>query len=104
MSAGEVELDLNGKTETLRCTLRAGKLINAGGGFAEVLRKLAGFDLDAYVYVVAAGLGRKPADVEEAVYSTGLVNLTEKLSEYVTLLANGGKPLASSGDGKTGEA
>ncbi|MGM4891269.1 hypothetical protein [Tardiphaga sp. 839_C3_N1_4] len=101
----DVEIELNGKFETLRCTLKAGKLVNSGGGFGEVLRKLAVFDMDAYVHVVAAGLGRKPADVEEAVYKTGLVDLTEKLSEFVMLLANGGRPLAAgSGDGAAGEA
>lgn len=89
----EVEITLNGRPETLRCTLRAAKRVNSGGGFAETLRKLAVFDMDAYVAVIAAGLDKTPASVEDAVFSTGMPDLTEQLSEYVTLLANGGKPL-----------
>lgn len=89
----DVEIELNGKPETLRCTLKAAKLVNAGGGYSEVLRKLAVFDLDAYVHVISAGLNKKPAEVEDAVYRTGLPGLTESLSEYTMLLANGGRPL-----------
>jgi len=91
----DVSITLNGRAETLRCTLRAAKLVNAAGGFAEALRRLAGFDLDAYVAIVAAGLGKKPSDVEDAVYEAGLPNLTEALSEYVGLLSNGGRPFKS---------
>ena len=100
----EVEIDLNGKTETLRCTLKAAKLVNSGGGYGEVLRKLAVFDHDAYVHVVAAGMGKKPGDVEDAVYRAGLPSLTEPLSEYVMLLANGGRPLVATEENPAGEA
>ncbi len=100
---GEVEITLNGKTVTLRSSLKAAKMVNAGGGFQDVLRKLAAFDQDYYVVVVAAGLGKNPRDVEDDVYLTGLPSLTEILSTYVGYLANGGKPLTSGGDGATGE-
>lgn len=92
----EVEVKLNGKTEVLRCSLSAAKKVNGAGGFAQVLGKLAGFDMDYYVLVVAAGLGKKPAEVEDAVYQAGLPNLTELLSQFVQLLANGGRPIAES--------
>jgi hypothetical protein len=91
----EVEITLNGKTETLRCTLRAAKRVNLLGGFAEVLRKLAVFDFDAYVGVVASGLNKAPDAIEDAVYQTGTVALLEPLSNYVKLLANGGRELAT---------
>lgn len=101
----EVEITLNGRTETLRCTLRAAKRVNSGGGFAETLRKLAVFDMDAYVAVIAAGLDKAPATIEDAVFSTGMPDLNEPLSNYVTLLANGGKPLKTATEtGDTGEA
>lgn len=101
---GEVDITLNGKAVTLRSSLKAAKMVNAGGGFSEVLKKLSVFDQDYYTIVVAAGLTKKPADVEDDVYLTGLTNLTESLSEYVKLLANGGKPLSANGDASTGEA
>lgn len=100
----EVEIALNDKTETLRCTLRAAKRVNAGGGFAEVLRKLAVFDQDTYFGVVAAGLDKKVSDIEDAVFANGLPDLSEPLSTYVTMLANGGKSLKTAETGGTGEA
>lgn len=100
----EVEITLNGRTEVLRCSLRAAKRVNAGGGFAEVLRKLAIFDQDTYFVVVAAGMDKRPEDVEDAVYATGLPELNEPLGEYVKLLANGGKPLKTTETGGSGEA
>jgi hypothetical protein len=101
---GEVDIDLNGRSETLRSSLGAAKKVNGAGGYAQVLQKLAAFDLDYYVLVVSAGLGKKPSDVEDAVYRTGLPNLTEQLSTYVQYLANGGKPLSVIEDDRSGEA
>lgn len=100
----EVEINLAGKPVKLVCTLRAAKAINAMGGFAEAFRRLAAFDLDAYVAVVAAGTNKKAADVEDAVFAAGMPNLTEKLSEYVGLLANGGRPAKSEEAETAGEA
>lgn len=92
MSDG-IKVTLDGRGETLRPTLRAAREVNAGfGSFTEAYRKLAAFDLEAYIVIVAAGLGKKPKDVEETVYRNGLPDLTEPLSEFVTLLANGGRP------------
>lgn len=78
---------------TLTPTLRAARSVNALGGFAEVLRRLAGFDFDAFVAVVAAGAGKKASEVEDAVYEAGLPSLVEPLSQFVESLANGGKPI-----------
>lgn len=103
MSVGEVEIKLDGKQETLRPSLGAAKRVNAAGGFSQVINKLIAFDLDYYVTVVAAGLGKKPSDVEEAVYKTGLPVLVNELVTYVGYLANGGRP-AEVGETKTGEA
>lgn len=99
---GEVDIELNGKSETLKSTLKAAKAVNAHGGFMNVLARLAAMDQDFYVLVVSAGLGKKPGEVEEAVFKTGLPQLTEGLSDFVLLLTNGGKPL--SGVSGSGEA
>lgn len=90
---GEVEITLNGKTEILKSTLRAARIVNGIGGFSEAFRKLAAYDLGSYVTIVAAGLNRSPSVVEEAVYKTGLTSLVEPLAVYVGYLSNGGKPL-----------
>jgi hypothetical protein len=60
--------------------------------------------MDAYVGVVAAGLNKKPAEVEDAVFASGLPDLNEPLSNFVSMLANGGRPLKSETDAGAGEA
>ncbi len=92
---------------TLRCTLRAAKEVSAYfGNYLDVFKKLAVFDHDAYVAIVAAGLGKARKDVEEDVYKAGLPTLTEPLSDYIGLLSNGGRPAATDDAGKptAGEA
>lgn len=92
VNPGEVEIELNGRAEVLRPTLRAAREINnACGGYSGAFKKLTEFDLSAYVYVVAAGLGKKYSEVEESVHKAGILNLTEPLARFVTILANGGK-------------
>ncbi len=106
MNVGEVEIKLNGKIETLRPSLGAAKRVNARGGFANVVGRLQAADLEFYVLVVAAGLNKKEAEVENAVYLTGLPALGVDVVKFVNILANGGKPFdaeAPEGDG-SGEA
>src|SRR5665213_2344985 len=91
---GEVDITLNGKPVTLRSTLKAAKLVNASGGFNPVLERLRDFDQRHYSIVVAAGLGKRPIDVENDVYQTGLPALHSPLSTFVQYLANGGKPFS----------
>ena len=88
----DVEIKLDGKEVSLRCTLKAAKRINGAGGFSHVVGRLQAADLEFFILVTAAGLDKKVADVEEAVYRTGLPALGAKLAEYANLLANGGKP------------
>ncbi|ABS68941.1 conserved hypothetical protein [Xanthobacter versatilis] len=89
---GEVEVTLDGKAFVLRSTLRAAKEVSASaGGFIGAYQRLAAFDFSTYVAIVAAGLGKRSSDVEDAVYATGIAPLSAPLSRFVQLLANGGK-------------
>lgn len=104
-SVGEVDIVLDGNAVTLKSSLAAAKRINAGGGYINVLGKIGAMDHDVYVLVVAAGLDKKPGDVEQAVYRTGLANLAQSLITYVEYIVNGGKPIAPAmDDDKSGEA
>jgi len=104
MNVGEVEITLDGKTETLRCSLGAFKKVNAAGGFTNVINKLRGYDFDYVVTVVSAGLNKKPADIEESIYKTGLSPLLGGVTKYVGYLANGGRPAEEPGEkADTGE-
>lgn len=98
----EVEITLNGKAETLRPSLGAAKRVNAMGGFMNVHSRLQAYDLDVFTQVIAAGLEKKPSDVESAVYKTGLTNLLGDVSTFVNLLANGGKPFVVNSDEDSG--
>lgn len=97
MADGEIEIELGPENDrkpfTLRCTPRAFKTVNQLGGFATVFQRLAGFDADAYDAVIAAGLNKRPSDVSELVYKTGMPDLTAPLSEFVSQLMNGGRPI-----------
>ncbi len=84
---------------TLKSTLRAARIVNGQGGFIEVFRKLATYDLEAYVAVAAAGLNKKPTEVEDAVFQAGLTNLVAPFSTFVEYLSNGGKPLKPAPEG-----
>lgn len=87
---GEVDSPLG----ILRCSLAAAKQVNAlVGGYNGAIARLGMLDHDTYVGVAAAGLGKKPSEIEAKVYSAGLVNLTAAFVTYVTYLGNGGKPM-----------
>jgi hypothetical protein len=107
-SIGEVDIILNGKARTLRCSLAAAKVVNAAAnGCQGMIARLGMMDLDAYITVVAAGLNQKYKDVEEPVYKTGMPALNGPLIEFVTYLANGGRPIVAAeekDDDGTGEA
>lgn len=101
----EVEITLNGKTETLRCTLRAAKRVNAmPDGFQGVGRRLISLDFDTYVAIVAVGLDKKPADVEDAVFEAGMLKLFPVIDEYVGRLMNGGELIRPKEDSLVGES
>ena len=103
-----VDIDLNGKTYTLRPSLGAAKTVNGlHGGFVGVYAALQRFDMTTFAAVICAGTGtKKPdsvAEVEEAVWQAGLEPLLPPLSRYVTILMNGGRePIARDDDEKQG--
>lgn len=97
-----VEIQLNGKSETLKTSLRAARVINGMlGSYIDALERLRKFDLSAYVAIIAAALDKKPGDVEEAVFSTGLSDLIGPLSRYVDSLASGGRDPSAKTEGAT---
>ena len=102
MTANQIELP-NG-LGTLKPTLGAAKNINAAfGSFMEALRRVSALDLGAMITIVAFGLDEKQRDVEDDVWAAG-TDLVQPLSDYLTLLANGGRPIKSEKEPKSGEA
>lgn len=104
LGAGNVEITLDGSTETLRPSLRAAQqLSRRSGGFTDLVGQVAKFDLDAVTDVVALGLGRQPKEVAEGVYATGVAKLSGPVIEFIGILANGGRRPEES-EGGEGEA
>lgn len=103
---GEVDIELGGKTVTLQSTPKAARAVSQiGGGFLMVANKITIFDLDVCAAVVAAGLDKRPTEVEDAVFRAGVTNLAAPLNTFVTYLANGGKPATTDSEGAgSGEA
>jgi hypothetical protein len=94
---------------TLRTSLAAAKRVNATcGSYFDQLQRLVAQDFATYVALVAAGLGKKPEDVEAKVFDVGLDDLNEPLTKFVKSLKNGGRdpdllPPGAEGD-DTGES
>jgi hypothetical protein len=81
---------------TLRCTLRAAKKINGlFGSIGAAIEKVGNLDLNAYIFVAAAGLGKDPDAVEDKVFTTGMRDLCAPMIEYLTMLSNGGRSLTN---------
>lgn len=89
---GDTDIELNGRTVTLKCTPRAlRELDNSAGSFAEILNGLVQYRFSTYCAVVGAGLGKRPSLVEDDVFATGLDGLVAPLTEYVGRLMRGGR-------------
>jgi hypothetical protein len=96
--SGQVEIDLGGDTVALLPTLNAATRISRQfGGFQGALQRIQASDLDAYVSVIQHAIGmRTEAETKglrEKVWGTGLNRLVLPLTEYVLMLANGGRAL-----------
>jgi hypothetical protein len=92
MSLAEVAIKLDEKDYVLKCNLDAAKRVNAiAGGMMPAIGRLGALDFDAYVHVVAAGLDKKPAEIEVIVYRNGILELTKPLITFVEYLTNGGR-------------
>lgn len=97
------------KALTLKPSLQACQALSRiNGGLVNLSSRVSALDLDSIVTVLAYGLGyggtkRPPKDFEERVYRTGLVALSTPCTQFVNIVANGGKPLADKGSEPEGE-
>jgi len=104
LGAGNVEIELDGETVVLKPTLLACQTLSRkAGGLSAAVEAVGRMDFDMLVSVIALGLNRKPSDVEEAVWSTGMTNLVAPAIRFLTIVSNGGRPLESSGGSKEEE-
>lgn len=95
MAANQGEVDT--PVGTLRCTLRASKEVSAHfGNFFRANERVSQVEHEAMVFVIAAGLGKTPEEIEDQVYTAGLLNLSAPVKKWLDLLANGGREFVPS--------
>jgi hypothetical protein len=103
IGAGNVDIMLDGQTVTLRPTLRAAQTISKqSGGILSALQAVGKFDLEVMTSIIALGLNvttpREINDLAEKVWSTGMADLVEPVTRFLTILANGGRPTDQGGE------
>lgn len=104
IGAGNVTITLDDEQVTLRPTLRACQTISKqAGGIMSAVQAVGRFDLEVMTSVIALGLDiRKPAELNalaEKVYQSGMAELVEPVTQFLSILANGGRPVAG-GEGE----
>jgi hypothetical protein len=88
-------IKLGGQDVSLQFDLTAAKAVNAHfGSFTAAFRRIIEFDFVAYCAVVAAGTDQDIKDIEADVYEAGMPDLAKPLADYLSALANGGRPPA----------
>jgi hypothetical protein len=101
IGAGNVEIDLDGETVVLRPTLKAAQTISRqAGGIRKAIDALGNFDIDVMTSIITLGMdltGREAKDVADKVWRTGMADLTVPVIQYLTILANGGRPVDATG-------
>jgi hypothetical protein len=102
IGAGNIEITLDGEKVVLRPTLRAAQTISKqNGGIMSAVQAVANFDFETITSVIALGLNLTGSvrvnEVAEKVYTTGLVDLVEPVTKYLTVLANGGRSTEAKG-------
>jgi hypothetical protein len=97
LTAGDVPFMLAGERRVLRPTLRAvNHISNVCGGLKKALTAVGEFDMTAMTAVIRAGLNltdQESKKLPEMIYETGILELTGPLSDFIVILANGGKPI-----------
>ena len=102
LGAGDVEMELDGETVTLRPTLKAARAISSqAGGISGAVEAVGKLDLDAVIGIVTLGLGltgQEAREIPEKVWRTGLTELVDPVLQYLMILANGGRPIEDGGE------
>ena len=105
MAAGDVSITLDGKPFVLRSTLGAAETVNAAfGSFTAAYERVGKFDFSAFVVIIAAGTDKPTKEIKSAVFKNGMTDLVKPISEYLTLLSNGGRPATEAEGDDKGEA
>ena len=104
LGSGNVVVVIDGETMNLTPTYAAMVAISARGGLRGAMERILQLDAETIAEVLIVGLGygsgrRPPKDLAERIWRTGYTlpsgGLADAAFNYVSILANGGRPLAS---------
>ena len=104
LGSGNVPVVIDGEAMVLVPTYAAMVAISARGGLRGAMERILQLDAETIIDVLVAGLGygpgrRPPKDLAEQIWRTGFTlpsgALADAAFNYVSILANGGRPLAS---------
>ncbi|MGO1121217.1 hypothetical protein ACTL6U_21175 [Rhodovibrionaceae bacterium A322] len=109
ITRGVITLEHEDRCYDLQPSLRAATSLNRQfGGFGAALERLKLLDLEALALVLAAGLNWKGAEAQrearELAFQMGALKLAGPLSDYLLILANGGRPFEEVSRDPAGEA
>jgi hypothetical protein len=94
LTRGEVAITLDGAELTLKPTLACfSKLAAQYDNYGELLSKIARGNVPAVIFVLRHGLGwgdKEAKGLAEKVMNTGIIDLTDPLSDFVFRLFNNG--------------
>lgn len=96
----DIEITLDGEKVVLKPSYYAYTTIcrELGGGLNMAIGGLMSNNIDVFETIIAAGLKLTPKGREglgEKIFKTGTRHITAKLQEFVLILSNGGRELAS---------
>lgn len=98
IGAGNVPITLDGEDVVLRPSLKAAQTISRqADGIMGAIDRVARFDLDALISIIALGLDKPVKEVADAVWRTGCSDLAPAAIKFLGILANGGRPSDGSG-------
>jgi hypothetical protein len=107
IGAGIVSIELDGDDVVLRPSLQAAQTISRqSGGISAAVAAVGRFDFDVIVSVVTLGLGVTGKDakaIPEKVWRTGLTDLVGPVTKFLTIIANGGRPIDGDGGEEDGD-
>jgi len=92
VGAGDVEITLGDHQLVLKPTLQAAiSLSSAQGGISTLVNRCLNLEFDALHQVIAAGLGSNSKDLQQLIYTTGMIQVSPVCIKFLTILANGGR-------------
>ncbi len=99
--SGDVEVVLGDHKLTLKPNLDAAiRLSGLPGGITKMVDRCLNYEFDAILSVITTGIGKSSKDLPQLVFETGMVELSPICIKYLSIIANGGRPMDEEEEGE----